>query len=445
MPVAKSFFAVEYDLRMFDRSSPCVLLALAAFHFLSGCAGPSFESGGEKDTALPMVPLGEVDTGDSAPKDDPATNAAWQAQWFSDTVVHEVAITLSEDARRSLTADPYEFATAAAVSFDGEFVMEPGIRLRGKIGSFRTLDGKPKFKIDFGEFVDGQELHGLKSMALNNEVVDCSYVREPVAYGVYRDAGVPAPRTGFTHVTVNGEDYGLYVAVEVPDSRFLADRLPGDDDGQLYDGKYAYYEDGSYTLLDFDLGVDALYQLEEGEENGNQEIFGMTAAIEASSASGSFGAGLDSAVDWDEIHTNFAVEQWLGHIDGYAMNRNNYRVYFRPSDGRMSIMPWDFDYAFLEDYSWGMSWYTPSGSIARLCWQDPACLAAQADGMRAVLNTIDTDATLTRIDGMTALIHDYAVSDPKRECANRRITAEQELVRAWVETRSDAMRAWWQL
>jgi len=441
----EKIFALEYDLRMFARSSPPVLSALAAFLFLSGCADRSSESGGERDTALPMVPLGEVDTGDSAPEDDPATNAAWQAQWFSDTVVHEVAITLSEDARRSLTADPYAFATASAVSFDGEFVMDAGIRLRGKIGSFRTLSGKPKFKIDFGEFVDGQELHGLKAMALNNEVVDCSYVREPVAYAVYRDAGVPAPRTGFTHVTVNGEDYGLYVAVEVPDGRFLADRLPGDDDGQLYDGKYAYYEDGSYTLLDFDLGVDSLYQLEEGEDNGNQDIFEMTASIEAASASGSFGAGLDGAVDWDEIHANFAVEQWLGHIDGYAMNRNNYRVYFRPSDGKMIIMPWDLDYAFLEDYAWGMSWSAPSGSIARLCWQDPACLGAQADGMRAVLDTIDTEATLGRIDAMTALIHDDAVADPKRECGKREITMEQEAVRAWAATRSDAMRSWWQL
>lgn len=454
---------MEYALRMcdsFSRSSisswaSCptsfsrsVLLALGVI--LSallplGCDAGDADPAGGPDTALPMVPPGPIDTGESAPVDDPAADAAWQSQWFSDTVVHEVAITLSDDARRSLTADPYEFVTAAAVSFDGEFVLDAGIRLRGKIGSFRTLDGKPKFKIDFGEFVDGQEFHGLKSVALNNEVVDCSYLREPVAYGIYRDAGVSASRTGFAHVTVNGEDYGLYVTVEVPDSRFLTDRLPDDDGGQLYDGKYTYYEDGSYTLLDFDLGVGALYQLEEGEDNGNQDIFEMTAAIEAATASGSFGSGLDGAVDWEQIHTNFAVEQWLGHIDGYAMNRNNYRVYFRPSDGKMTIMPWDFDYAFLDDYAWGMSWYTPSGVIARLCWQDPACFSAQAEGMRGVLDTIDTDASLARIDAMTALIHDYAVSDPKRECAKRNITGEQERVRAWVETRSDAMRAWWQL
>jgi len=430
---------------MCESSSRSAFWALFVVLWPLGCDGRDADSAVGADTALPSVPIGTVDTGDSARPDDPAANAAWQAQWFSDTVVHEVAITLSDDAERSLTANPYEFADAAAVSFDGEFVLDAGIRLRGKIGSFRTLGGKPKFKIDFGEFVDGQELHGLKSMALNNEVVDCSYVREPVAYGVYRDAGVPAPRTGFTHVTVNDEDYGLYVAVEVPDSRFLADRLPGDDDGQLYDGKYAYYEDGSYTLLDFDLGVDSLYQLEEGVDNGNQDIFEMTSSIEAAVASGSFGAGLDSAVDWDEIHTNFAVEQWLGHIDGYAMNRNNYRVYFRPSDGKMSILPWDFDYAFLEDYAWGMSWYTPSGSIARNCWQDPACMSAQASGMQGVLERIDTEAIVARIDAMTTLIHDDALSDPRRECARSNVSREQQFVRSWVETRSDAMRTWWQL
>jgi len=46
---------------------------------------------------------------------------------------------------------------------------------------------------------------------------------------------------------------------------------------------------------------------------------------------------------------------------------------------------------------------------------------------------------------MTALIHDDAVADPKRECGKREITMEQEAVRAWAATRSDAMRSWWQL
>lgn len=407
----------------------------------AGCTHASTDAGAA-DTGMPLV-VGDGDP-DPAPPDDPEADAAWQAEWFTPDQVHEVAITLSDAAVRALSTDPYSYTAADAV-FDGERVQRVGLRLRGKIGSFRTLSGKPKFKFDFGEYVDGQDVHGLKGMALNNEVVDCSYLKESIGYEAFRSAGIAAPRTGYAHVLVNGEDYGLYVTVEVPDGRFLADRFPDDADGALYDGKYVYHTDGSYTLLDFAIGVDDQFQLEEGEDDGNAHIVDMSGAVTSAVASGGFGAAMADRVDWDQVHRALAVEQWIGHIDGYAMNRNNYRVYFRPSDGRMILVPWDFDYAFLEDAAWGMSWHTPTGVIAGYCWQDPACLAEQAEGMRAVLASIDTDALLASFDAQQALIEGNAAADPRKECPRATIPREQQAVRDWIARRSDDMRAYWGL
>lgn len=401
------------------------------------------------DTSLPTVPV-DTSVGDTAGDDsgEPVDtgggvdDATWQEAFFSNDLVHEVAITLSDASWGALSSDPYEFTTAD-VTFDDEAVIGSGVRLRGKVGSFRPIDGKPKFKFDFGEFVDGQDLHGLKSLSLNNEVVDCSYTKEPVAYRVFRDAGIAAPRTSFAHVTVNGEDYGLYVVVEVPDGRFLSDRFPGDDQGQLYDGKYVYYDDGTYTMLDFGIGVDDLFQLEEGVDDSNAQIVTMSSRILASAPG--FQGDMADVIDWDEVHTVFAVEQWIGHVDGYAMNRNNYRVYFRPSDGKMVIIPWDFDYAFINDYEWGMSWSAPAGAVSRHCWRDPVCYASQTSAMSAVLGRIDTDALLTDFDAMITLTKDLAQADPKRECSAPSMRAQQVAVRTWIEGRSAEMQSLWGL
>ncbi len=398
------------------------------------------------DTSIPSVPPGDSrgdsadtgETGDTGGVDD----ATWQTGFFSDAVVHEVAITLSDASWSALVADPYEF-TVGDVSFDGESVSGSGVRLRGKVGSFRPIDQKPKFKFDFGEFIDGQDLHGLKAIALNNEVVDCSYLKEPVAYRIFRDAGIPAPRTSFAHVRVNGEDYGLYVVIEVPDSRFLSDRLPGDDSGQLYDGKYVYYDDGTYTMLDFANQVDDLFQLEEGVPDGNAEIVTVSNRILATPPG--FQSAMSDLVDWDELHTVFAVEQWIGHVDGYAMDRNNYRAYFRPSDQKMILIPWDFDYAFIEDYQWGMSWSRPAGAIAHYCWVDADCYASQTASMSALLGLVDTDSVLADYDAMAELTHDLAKDDPRRECAAPSVRQERASVRSWIEGRTAAMQGLWGL
>lgn len=409
----------------------------------AGCVtakGPGPDSGAQ-DTSIPVVIGDGDDTGDTGPDSGP-DDATFQATFFSNAVVHEVVITLTDDAWQSLSTDPYGFATGN-VTFDDELVKDSGVRLRGKVGSFRSIDQKPKFKFDFGEYKDGQDFHGLKALALNNEVVDCSYLKEPIAYRVFRDAGVPAPRTSFAHVTVNGEDYGLYVVVEVPDGKFLTDRYPGDDQGQLYDGKYKYYSDGTYTMLDFAIGVDDLFQLEEGVDEGNAHVVAISDGIGA--ASTSFQADMSALVDWDEVHREIAVEQWIGHVDGYALNRNNYRVYFRQSDGKLQIIPWDFDYAFIHDYEWGMSWDTPAGSLMRYCWRDADCLASQSAAVSEVLASVDTDALLADYDAMADLTQELAHDDPKRECNAASVRAQRASVRTWIEGQSAALQADWGL
>lgn len=362
---------------------------------------------------------------------------------FDDTVIHDIAIELPAESVDALNAAPYTYAPGA-VTVDGERVGTVGVRLRGKIGSFRYLSGKPKFKIDFNQYVDDQRFYGLETLSLNNAIVDCSYLKEAIAYRVFEAAGVPSLRTAYARVTVNDAPYGLYILLETPDDRYLNSRY-ADPSGNLYDGKYVWYGGGSYQLLDFASGVDHLYQLEEGEDVGNADISAVSTALATHYATADFTPRLGEVLDWDAFHREQVAEQWVGQNDGYALNKNNYRVYFNPETGLMEILPWDMDYSFLQDYQWGRSWASPYGYLAYACRIDATCNARQREIAAELLDTVETLGLSETVERLAALSDEDARNDPRRECSWDQVEAQRNLVRSWVGARSGEVRAFWGL
>ena len=361
---------------------------------------------------------------------------------FDDTTVHEIAITLPTASTNGLINEPHTYVEGS-VEFDGYELETVGVRIRGKIGSLRPLSGKPKFKVDFNQYVEDQRFFGLETLSLNaGGVVDCSFIKENLAYQLFRDAGIAAPRTGFARLSVNGADYGLYILIETPDDRFLK-RTQEDPDGNLYDGKYAWYGGYSYTLLDFGLGVDTLFQLEEGTDVGHADITAVSTALNTYKGTPGFYNDMAAVLDWDQFLMFQAVEQYIGQNDGYGLNRNNYRVYFDPEDGLAEFVPWDMDYSFLYDYQWGRSWSSPTGTIAYWCMADSACYSERRQASKDLLSVATSSDLVTKLDEMVAVIHAEIASDPRRECAESSALSEQARVRAWLEGQNATMEGFW--
>ena len=135
---------------------------------------------------------------------------------------HLVEITLSSNAIDSLNEDPYEYV-AGDVTIDGVLLEGAGVRLKGKIGSFRTLEEKAAFLLDFERFEPGQEFLGMEKLALNNMVQDPTMIREWMGYRHLREAGVIAPRSAHVQVLLNDELLGLYAHIETYDQRVWMD------------------------------------------------------------------------------------------------------------------------------------------------------------------------------------------------------------------------------
>ena len=139
-------------------------------------------------------------------------------------------------------ADMLENATAeeyipATVIINGSELQNVGIRPKGKsslsmVAQNDTTD-RFSFKIEFDHYISGQTWLGLDKIAVNNMQGDASYMKEYLSYDIMDFAGVEAPLYQFADISVNGETWGFYLAVECLEDSY-AERVYGKDHGSLY-------------------------------------------------------------------------------------------------------------------------------------------------------------------------------------------------------------------
>lgn len=89
------------------------------------------------------------------------------------------------------------------------------------------------FKIEFDYYDDAINYYGLDKLCLNNIIQDNTYMKDYLTYQLMREFGADAPLCSYSYITVNGNDWGLYLAVEGIEDSFLQ-RCYGNDHGQLY-------------------------------------------------------------------------------------------------------------------------------------------------------------------------------------------------------------------
>lgn len=126
---------------------------------------------------------------------------------------------------------------SADVTINGETFNNVGIRPKGNssltsVASDSTTD-RYSIKIDFGQYVDGQTYHGIRKLALNNNISDATYMKEAISYDIYNFLGIATPEYSYTDIKINGSDWGLYLGVEVIDERFI-EKNYGEVSGNLY-------------------------------------------------------------------------------------------------------------------------------------------------------------------------------------------------------------------
>lgn len=162
---------------------------------------------------------------------------------------------------------------------------------------------------------------------------DDAVLVEPLAYEVFRRAGVPTPTSYQVRLQIDGQPAGYQLLIEQPNRSFLR-RNRIRDDGNLY--KILWYEQG----------VVGQHEKKTRVHSSHEDIVQLIDALEKTSG----------AEQWEVIRKNFEVEEVANYFavsiaisnwDGFF---NNYFTYHNLNGtGRWTMFPWD------EDQTWGIA------------------------------------------------------------------------------------------
>jgi spore coat protein CotH len=312
----------------------------------------------------------------------------------------------------------------ATVREGGIIYTNVAIHLKGSVGSFRSVDGKPALTLKFDKFVPNQSFHGLHKISLNNSVQDGTFLSEKIARELFIAAGVPAPRASHATVELNGRNLGLYVLLEGANKQFLK-RYFSTPSGNLYDGGFCRDINGR-------LSVNC------GEDPKNHaDLNALRAAVRA----GSY-AGLEKVLDMDRFISMLALEWMLCHWDGYTQNRNNWRIFDDLESRRMVFIPHGMDQLLGKGRSAGKITIWPGnvqGEVSRLVLSSPEGRKRYRDRVADLYtNLFNVDRVAAHIDEIaTGVSAGLAQTDPQ---AGRSFQKGANAFKQRFIRRADALR-----
>lgn len=332
----------------------------------------------------------------------------YETRLFDTSKVHTIDIVMDDWDNFIDTCENEEYVECAVV-IDGESYKNVGIRAKGNtsLSTVSSMDSdRYSFKVEFDQYDNTKSYYGLDKLSLNNIIQDTTYMKDYLTYQMMAEFGVDAPLCSYVYITVNGEDWGLYLAVEGVEEAFL-ERNYGSDYGELYKPDSMSFGGGRGNGRDFDMEEFAVAQEEAGNEtettvmaeaNSMQMPDKMERTDETQRKQGmqmqggaggmgssdvklqyidddpdsysnifdnaktditdadkerlieslkslSSGENIEEIVNVEEVIRYFVVHNFVCNGDSYTGSMiHNYYLY--EEDGQLSMIPWDYNLAF---------------------------------------------------------------------------------------------------
>ena len=326
----------------------------------------------------------------------------YESRLFDTSMVHTIEIEM-EDWDSFLEGCTDEEYVSCSLVIDQEACKNVAIRAKGNTSlTSRASYGNNRysFKVEFDHYDQSNTYYGLDKLCLNNIIQDNTYMKDYVTYQMMSGFGVDSPLCSYVYLTVNGEDFGLYLAVEGVEESFL-ERNYGRDYGELYKPDSMSMGGGRGNGAGFDpgiledagtwpgnpgndeegMGAPGEGMPPEGMETGkgpggpggmsmgSDDVSLIYTDDEYDSYSNIFdnakteisdsdkerlidalkklneGKNIDTVVDIEEVIRYFTVHNFVCNFDSYTGSMiHNYYLYEK--DGQLSMIPWDYNLAF---------------------------------------------------------------------------------------------------
>lgn len=269
---------------------------------------------------------------------------------FQSAIVHDINITFTQTnwldslMYNKMHADSFNLSTKsmmASVTIDGTPIDSIGVSLKGN-SSFSYPGTKKPIKLSLNEYVSGKKFDGMKTINLNNNFLDPTYMREKLLLDFLNKKGLPAPRCTYAKVSYNGQYVGLYKMIEQLDKTFLKTHF-GNNGGNLFKG------DPAGTLNWIDNNPTSYYPYYELHSNTTANNWS------------DFVNFIDNinntppATFYDTLETNLntlpMIKQWAARnlfvdLDAYFHAPHNYYLYHNTATNKFEWNTWDVSVAF---------------------------------------------------------------------------------------------------
>lgn len=172
--------------------------------------------------------------GESVEIERKTARTEYEYKLFDTSKVHTVDIAMDtwDIFLENHTSEEYSVCN---IAIDEEPFKNVAIRVKGNTSLTQVAaygNSRYSFKIEFDRYDKTNTYYSLDKLCLNNIIQDNTYMKDYLCYTLMRESEVAAPLCSYVYITVNGEDWGLYLAVEGIEDGFLNRNFSGD--GELY-------------------------------------------------------------------------------------------------------------------------------------------------------------------------------------------------------------------
>ncbi len=282
---------------------------------------------------------------------------------YDQTQLHTFELTLSDAALATIDANPAaEQYVEGSLTFEGETISPVGIRYKGSIGAYvgcvsgsdwsnpsgRKTCTKLSMKVKFNWQDTDDKFYGIKKLQFHSQNLDASQMRDRLGYWLFRQMGVPAPRSVHARLIINGAYTGLYALVEQVDGRFTRENFD-DGKGNVYKEIWPINADGrAHSEATY------LNKLETNEDENPSAAMIKTFGEEISTSNdATIKSVITKWMDIDEIMAYAVVDRVIKVDDGPfhwycggGCTNHNYYWYEEPTQQTLHLIPWDLDNAF---------------------------------------------------------------------------------------------------
>ena len=164
-----------------------------------------------------------------------STVMGYEKMLFDTSKVHTINIIMDDWDEFTASCMNKEYFNCTVV-IDNKAYKNVAIRGKGNTSLTQVEsygNDRYSFKIEFDHYDSSNNYYGLDKLCLNNIIQDNTYMKDYICYQMMNEIGVASPLCSYAYITVNGEDWGLYLAVEGVEESFLQ-RNYGKNYGELY-------------------------------------------------------------------------------------------------------------------------------------------------------------------------------------------------------------------